>query len=229
MSSVTATQPNQGQVKQVLVEPVTPVNARCRARAIRPPVTLRNFFKPASVNPDTVVSNTGQSSEGNAGQSSEGNTGQSSEGNTGQSSEGNTGQSRGGNTGQSSEGNTGQSSEDDPSIQETSNQLERLVPESSSEVQAANLGDGKGKEENKSKVPATYSSKTSRKRALNDVDNSPVSKRKKQSNLATMFANVTNRKKECSNRALICPICKKEFKDISNADLNAHIDNCLIE
>ena len=205
MSSVTATQPNQGQVKQVLVEPVTPVNARCRARAIRPPVTLRNFFKPASVNPDTVVSNTGQSSEGNAGQSSEGN------------------------TGQSSEGNTGQSSEDDPSLQETSNQLERLVPESSSEVQAANLGDGKGKEENKSKVPATYSSKTSRKRALNDVDNSPVSKRKKQSNLATMFANVTNRKKECSNRALICPICKKEFKDISNADLNAHIDNCLIE
>lgn len=181
MSGVTVTQPIQGQVKQVLVEPVTPVNARCRARALRPPVTLRNFFKPASVTPDTVVSNTGQSSE------------------------------------------------NDPSLQETSNQLERLVPESSSEVQAANLGDGKGKEENKSQAPATDSSKTSRKRALNDVDNSPVSKRKKQSNLATMFANVTKRKKECSNRALICPICKKEFKDISNADLNAHIDNCLIE
>lgn len=167
---MTLSQPDQGQVRQLIVEEVTPVNPKSRSRALRPPVTLRNFFKPAL------------------------------------------------------------SSTDQTCREKSSDSAERLSEPSRGDSEKSVLNeDSKLKEPNKPLIPVSDSSKISRKRALNDVDYSPVSKRKKQSNLATMFANVTKRKKEASNKTQLCPICKEEFKDISNADLNAHVDNCLIE
>lgn len=173
---MTLSQPDQGQVKQLIVEEVTPVNPKSRSRALRPPVTLRNFFKPA-------LSSTDQTCR-----------------------------------------------EGTPATEKSSDSAERLSEPSRGDSEKSVLNeDSKLKEPNKPLIPVSDSSKISRKRALNDVDYSPVSKRKKQSNLATMFANVTKRKKEASNKTQLCPICKEEFKDISNADLNAHVDNCLIE
>lgn len=175
-AGLTLSQPDQGQVRQLIVEEVTPVNPKSRSRALRPPVTLRNFFKPA-------LSSTDQTCREGA-----------------------------------------------PATEKSSDSAERLSEPSRGDSEKSVLNeDSKLNEPNKPLIPVSDSSKISRKRALNDVDYSPVSKRKKQSNLATMFANVTKRKKEASNKTQLCPICKEEFTDISNADLNAHIDNCLIE
>lgn len=175
-TGLTLSQPDQGQVKQLIVEEVTPVNPKCRSRALRPPITIRNFFKPALNSTDQICR------------------------------------------------------EGAPATEKSSESAENLSEPSRGDSEKSALNkDSKLKEPIKPLIPLSDSSKMSRKRALNDVDYSPVSKRKKQSNLATMFANVTKRKKESSNKTQLCPICKEEFQDISNADLNAHIDNCLIE
>ncbi|XP_062605521.1 uncharacterized protein LOC134267315 [Saccostrea cucullata] len=173
-SSLSLTQPDQGQVTQVIIEKVTPVNQKCKARALRPPVTIKNFFKPASFSNDDTCS-----------------------------------------------------AKDDSGVKS----CDRV--ETPTDVNKKDLSPksdhSKAVESGLTSKSNSDSSKISRKRPFGDMGESPVTKRQKQSNLATMFANVTKRKKETSNKLLICPICKQEFKDISNVDLNAHIDNCLIE
>ena len=73
-------------------------------------------------------------------------------------------------------------------------------------------------------------SSASKKRPASVMEEGPVSKRRKQSNIASMFAKAVSKKKEEEAKAAVCPICKKEFdKSVPNTELNAHIDNCLIE
>lgn len=153
----------------MVVEEVTSVNQKCRARALRPPVTIKNFFKPATLHTNDAKEDA-CSTEVNSCVSVD----------------------------------TPVEAAEKPQTSEDSTNTKALKS-----------------------VPDL--SKISRKRPLSDMPRVPVSKRTKQTNLAAMFANVTKRKKETGVNTQVCPICKEEFKGISNMDLNVHIDSCLIE
>ena len=59
----------------------------------------------------------------------------------------------------------------------------------------------------------------------------PAGKKARQSSIEALFTSAArNRQKQLGGRAMQCPICSRSFDETaSNADVNRHIDSCLIE
>ena len=69
----------------------------------------------------------------------------------------------------------------------------------------------------------------SRKRANESESYQPM-KKAKQATLFSTFQKMTSKKEENEKKSATCPVCGKEFeKGISNVELNKHVDNCIIE
>ena len=58
----------------------------------------------------------------------------------------------------------------------------------------------------------------------------PASKKPKQSNIQALFLSAARNPQKKPTSSMQCPICNRVFDPaVSNADVNEHIDNCLIE
>ena len=73
--------------------------------------------------------------------------------------------------------------------------------------------------------------KSSKKRSASGTNcNSTPAKKAKQVNIMASFAKQKSIKEEQGSRCQSCPVCGQTFPpNTSNKDLNEHVDNCLIE
>ncbi|KAH3812323.1 hypothetical protein DPMN_140752 [Dreissena polymorpha] len=220
--------------RKTVVEDVTPVKPKCLAKALRPPVTIKNFFKTT----ETSVNISKQPESGDCDDlNSSG-------------------------SGASKEPISGENLVKPKSVREISYQEFLNRNDSDSVIDKSNLGsvinkcklnvykaaDGE-ESENKKLVIATCITGASgvgetkeekmrvnqvnsvqKKRPLEEKSSSQPPKKAKQTTLFSTFQKMESKKSVEAMREITCPICQKVFdKGISNTDLNEHIDNCIIE
>ena len=268
--SVSAGDPNVAVSKSV-IEEVTAVNPKTQAKALRPPVTIKNFFKPAVKN---VSSGDSKLTNGLAGDSKLVNEKESSSGD--QKSDNQRAVSAdsetvianrvtdsllekgnheiekeckpcGDNKGTKKVKKEMSYSEflemrsgSDAGIELTENGENHVTDYSESESKSAKKDTVSNsivvldqssndaspvKQSSTKRTEAGVSEKQSvgKKRKLEEKIVNRPAKKSKQTSLKSSFAKM-------ESKSVTCPICAKVFeKGISNADLNQHIDNCIIE
>lgn len=65
---------------------------------------------------------------------------------------------------------------------------------------------------------------------VNSDDASRTNKRQKQSSILSSFGKKTEKATDNSKKEICCPVCGVKFaSDAKNAEINKHIDGCLIE
>ncbi|KAJ8310282.1 hypothetical protein KUTeg_012147 [Tegillarca granosa] len=225
-------------IKTLTVEPVSPVNEKCLRRARRPPVTIKNFFKPAKQKAYTVIKSDSppeqtKISVRDVKQDIPGEQTVKTREMSQEQSEDNKHSvkvkcTRNPNQELNGENET---SEKEVVVLESdgSNHGSETLKEEDNKTQSEKIENNKNQSNKPDSVTGLTSIK-SRKRPATEVSSSKPNKRAKQATIFSSFAKVEADNKEKVRKAASCPICGKEF-DIgtSNADINSHIDNCLIE
>ncbi|XP_033761230.1 LOW QUALITY PROTEIN: protein FORGETTER 1-like [Pecten maximus] len=232
------------EVKSV-VEEVTPVNAKSLARALRPPVTLKTFFKSA-----------GQKKTENACESRSGSPSSPSQSGLDKHL---SDEDKDSIVSSCNDNTTSNKNHNSDNL--TENDDKQLLSQSSANLEkcgssTSNVQSSETRESNSSKTssdsmsiikselsdtnckisnspiskPDSNSGKSSisKKRSAASGESSRAAKRPRQSNIMSMFAKATAKKEAKPNMS--CPICGKEFEgEVKNTEINQHIDNCLIE
>ncbi|XP_052821363.1 protein strawberry notch homolog 1-like [Mya arenaria] len=228
-----------------VTEEVSPVSKKCLAKALNPPVTIKNFFKPK-------VKAESSNSRGNCDQDEEvkerevKEDGQAGVGEKVIVSEMSYEQFL--DSGSDSkavirkpEGETELEAHDEHhkakatgnvTLKEEENGSENVFTQLAEHSKAQDIlnPDAKGEGNrgfNKENTPTSLS----RKRALGDPTSSSQPRKKaKQATLFSTFEKMASKKIVEEQKEQTCPICQKVFeKSVSNAELNNHIDNCIIE
>lgn len=236
-------------IKSLVTEEVTPINQKCLARALRPPVTLKTFFKSVGQKQSDKVSETmskcveisytdylSQQDNGNSSKSTECDECSDvkpADGSDPTKSSENEHDIENSN----SKGNLEVKSTNVSELAK-STENENVFENSNSKGDNSTEMDNKDSKASTSAYESTNCSQTlsdsntasqhlSRKRAVDESFFSPrQSKRPRQSTIMSSFAKATVKKEEKK----ICPICGKEFdSSVKNMEVNQHIDNCLIE
>ncbi|XP_060078626.1 uncharacterized protein LOC132558114 [Ylistrum balloti] len=236
------------EVRSLVVEEVTEVNGKSLARALRPPVTLKTFFKSAGQKKTESINENIQKSESKPcvfsspsetsfdAQSIEEESSSLSPhcDNITKSSQDANKLSESDNKHVSSEsssdsGTTRKSSSDLESSDKGNNSKSDCVIIPKSELADANCRTQAGNSHQVSKQDSNSGKQNvSKKRSAENEASSRTAKRPRQSNIMSMFAKATAKKEAKPN--MNCPVCGKEFDNkISNTEINQHIDNCLIE
>ncbi|KAK3094762.1 hypothetical protein FSP39_005887 [Pinctada imbricata] len=215
---------NNYPIKKVIIESVTDVNTKCQSRAFRPPVTIKSFFKAANHKRDFVPEKCDDNQPNDCNQKQDL-----------------------ANIKSDPDAVVSHSNKDEDVKEidytkfiDSCNEAPCRSPSRiSSDQNVSNLSSQLCSEGSVGKSMKTGTKNTpslnrtvsnSKKRPASSIDSEPAGKKRKQSNLASMFAKVASKKKEEDDRPPTCPICKKEFeKTTLNSELNQHIDNCLIE
>ena len=217
VSGVGATNAPASPVKAV-IETVATVLPKCLSKAMRPPVTIRSFFKsstkvqkpevdikkpslfPSKLPVETNCSGESETPEKKVAEMS-----------------------------YADFLNHQTGAESEIKELEAKNEKGKINPHiktESDEKIESNLGNDKGIEMNRTESLPSRSRKRTNE---SDLSAQPI-KRSKQVTLFSTFQKMSTKKVVEEKKAVSCPICGKEFeKGISNADLNAHIDNCIIE
>lgn len=195
--------------QRTVIEEVTPVSSKCLAKALRPPVTIKNFFK-ASTNPKN------EKNESNIGVS-EGKKEDKTIVRKEISYEAFL------KAAESGEGTSACSTVDiDNKNDDTKDVVTKIEMEDNSS--------GSNSKTDSPCAKSPYFSTSSKKRSLDDKVSSQPCKKPKQATLFSTLKKMKTKKEEEENKPVTCPICCKVFeKGISNTDLNSHIDNCIIE
>lgn len=174
-------------------EEISPVNEKCLSKAMKPPITIKNFFKRSTTDQlsdkQCVVSGTDDSPSYVV-------------------------------------GTKDQVNEESTQSSETSD-LTKVGERTHNEVFGSEAKCSTSSLSN-SYRPVTKSA--SKKRKLEDVKSLQPLKKAKQMTLFSTLQKQMVKKGENEIKSVSCPICSKIFhKGISNAELNEHIDNCIIE
>lgn len=218
-------------VKKTVVEEVTQVNSKCLAKAMKPPVTIKNFFKPSgktknlclenSEKTDVVVSPDLRITETLARLKPDNETKTTTK------------------KVSYNEFLMGKKSVD---LHESNINSPDVVDKNGRS--GNDVGDGinvdledndtsvsvSAKSDSNDRLSSYFKNGSSKKRGLEDRTNSQPSKRPKQATLFSTFKKMANKKEEKNSKSVTCPICCKVYENgISNLDLNSHIDNCIIE
>ncbi|XP_069103404.1 protein strawberry notch homolog 1-like isoform X2 [Argopecten irradians] len=231
------------EVKSV-VEEVTPVNAKSLARVLRPPVTLKTFFKSAG---QKKTENSGEkASSPNASQhsskevkhpdevkkeslSSSCSVDTQSNENPENSDSREIYNKHSCDSG-SSPGKSGSMENDLESSKAKESNTSGTCSDGVTNTKSELNGTNSKSSINQISQPDSNSGKStlSKKRSAEGSETSRAAKRPRQSNIMLMFAKATAKKEVKPNMS--CPICGKEFDSkTKNTEVNEHIDNCLIE
>lgn len=203
---------------QTLIEDITPVNKKSLAKALRPPVTIKNFFKPHEKAETETATGKEELSENNSFDRKE------------DLKDSAKGEKATKDVVVLGEGCTVVKKEMsyeeflnagcDTSNVKQETQGSDFVPGAS--------GSGSSIKAMRGRADKTLSSK---KRVLESESCSTQPKKKaKQITLFSTFEKMAAKKSEDAAKAVTCPVCQTVFdKGISNSELNKHIDNCIIE
>ncbi|KAK3607117.1 hypothetical protein CHS0354_014268 [Potamilus streckersoni] len=216
-------------LKRSVIEEVASVNQKCKARAMRPPVTIKNFFRPSvhdkssnsmsledlecpvrnsqetpikELNYEVFISQTAEDTNRDTDEV---------------------------------EGNLRSDNMPKPCTETTDtfsiekkNDSEDCKSLLMSAIDKKNLTTSPVSC-NKDLLSKNPKSSHFKKRTINSTSSQPT-KKQKQVSLMSAFAKATTKKEELEHQVLSCPICGQLFeKGISNADVNFHIDNCIID
>ena len=236
-------------ISKAVIEEVTEVNPKTLSKALRPPVTIKNFFKPTihSVTPvmvppkSTKFENDEKVLEVNSDKmpdetleigklitSKRNSSEKDSE--TSKSSKVKKEMSYSDfkkelqneeNKNECSSVNNSDATEknNNSGLQETRAKSEIVVLDDNSNDSSS----GNSTKSSSSETSISVKPNLSKKRKLEDRSSNQPVKKSKQATLKSTFAKM-------ETKSVTCPICSKVFeKGISNVDLNKHIDNCIIE
>lgn len=201
---------------QTLIEDITPVNKKYLAKALRPPVTIKNFFKPHEKVKTERDTGKEEHSENNSVDRKEDlkNNAEREKGDVVVLEEGCTAVKK------------EMSYEEFLNAGCDTNKVKKETPVSDFIPGASGSGSGI-----KAMHGGADKTLSSRKRVLESESCSTQPKKKaKQITLFSTFEKMAAKKSEDAAKAVTCPICQTVFdKGISNSELNKHIDNCVIE
>ena len=244
-------------VSKSVTEDVTDVNPKTLAKALRPPVTIKNFFKPTSRN----ASSSGFKPTNQKGSSSDLKSANQNAGKSTPASEvtdyiPDTGNSeteekcktvKNGDSSGSKKikkemsyseflelqkgGDADKEKTDDverDSVNEKDTKHAKQETGTNSDIVVLDESSNDASPEklpcaNRTERSPSIQQSVSKKRKLEEKSVNQPAKKAKQVTLKSSFAKM-------ETKSVTCPICNKVFeKGISNADLNQHIDNCIIE
>ena len=246
---------------QAKVEDVAPVDARLRARALRPPVTIKSFFKPkpaASAGADADDADTSEDLT-KPGTGCQPQQQQPRDASSSQSSQG--AGKRGGVDAERAESEAGRDEIDGitldqsdaaskPDVKEKQKDVSDRSSSDSSRKVTVKKKEGEGgtqkEEESENENEVNCSNKTADVAKLDKADSDATSGlpaaskgRKRKSSKAPLqpkakqaksAPSVKSGSKGQEGQPKRCPICDKKFDAGTwNDEINAHIDNCLIE
>ena len=196
---------------KAITEAVAPVSSKCLSKAMKPPVTIKNFFKKVEVNVTKrdITQETLNEMEQCASAKLKNPDKKVSE--------------------MSYEEFLGKKNKSGNGTKPTVKTTESRQSASNVEIDEKLFT---SKEENRAalKMSSSKPSVTGSRKRANESESYQPMKKAKQATLFSTFQKMTSKKEENEKKSATCPICGKEFeKGISNVELNKHVDNCIIE
>ena len=225
---------------QAKVEDVSPVDAKLRAKALRPPLTIKSFFKPkAASSADTCASETSSQQHASSSEHSHGTSKRESREACKKESA----------DAKSVTSGSGEDEEDcvvlDESCQSKPDVKEEQRDVSSSSVSDSSRKETKRRKESKNRSRVNSSGKTADLVKVDKTDTdanfnslTATKERKRKSAQTSVHLKakqarsqtVKSDNKTQEGKQKKCPICDMQFEAGTwNDEINAHIDNCLIE
>lgn len=216
------------KASQAFEEAETPINPRTLTKATTPPVTIKNFFKPKAVEQRPEL-------DGNASQTVE----EAREQNGCTEKECSTDiieeEVRSSScplnkTTAKEQGLPEKNNKEVKSIYfNTKGSKQDGVPQGGPSADGPSRGNGIVRHLSAPCAKENLQGKMSLKRANSD-EVSRTNKRQKQSSLLSSFGKKTEKPADATKKEIYCPVCGVKFaSDVKNAEINKHIDNCLIE
>lgn len=208
------------------MENVTPVNSKCLSKAFKPPVTIKTFFKPSSTTAQNqAVTESSNEQVSNSNPVNYESKVPSKERHKSKEISYEDFLKR-------EDSSDSNENNGEPMDQIEQGQASKKVM--TSKVPIVELEDsnssGTSKFDTCESRSSYFKSSSTKKRTLDERTSSQPSKKPKQATLFSTFKKMATKKEEEELKSVTCPICNKVFeKKISNADLNSHIDNCIIE
>lgn len=221
-SGATAT---EADTQKATLENVTPVNSKCLSKAFKPPVTIKTFFKPSSTTAQNqAVTESSNEQVSNSNPVNHESKVPSKERHKSKEISYEDFLKR-------EDSSDSNENNGEPMDQIEQGQASKKVM--TSKVPIVELEDSNSSGTSKSDTCESrsyFKSSSTKKRTLDERTSSQPSKKPKQATLFSTFKKMATKKEEEELKSVTCPICNKVFeKMISNADLNSHIDNCIIE
>ena len=204
-------------------EPETPINQRTLTKATTPPVTIKNFFKPKTVERSRESNKSASEAEQNEKQKSGKN-----------------------------DCNEIENQEIENDVENSTDDKQAATKVSKKEVKSIYFrSKGRGKEElpenrgpfkgaakcnglvrhlSEPLSKENLQGKNSLKRTSSEASSRAI-KRQKQSSILSSFGKRTDEDSQDQlKKEILCPVCGEKFASgLKNSDINEHIDNCLIK